>query len=128
MTPRSIARLALAGLALTAASALQAQDEAARVPGNKYAVVNQTGGELACRYRVNSAMGGGAAGAATWQATDPIAAGAEFSRTVQGPGESVSLDCDPEGARGDPFTVQPGKRYRVTKGDDGRIAVTRVRT
>jgi len=127
MTADTITRLALAGLALVlgAAPAARAQDGAAAVPGNRYAVVNQTGAPLSCKYRVNSTASGG--GGSSWQTAPPIAAGSEFTRTVQGPGESVSLDCN-DGAGGGSVTVQPGRRYSAAKTDDGKVVVTRVRT
>jgi hypothetical protein len=128
MTCDSIRRLALMSLtpvlAATAVPAL-AQD-AGRVPGNKYVVVNQTSAPLTCRYRVNSiATGGGGSG---WQDAAPIAAGAEFTRTAEVPGESVSLECSDGDARGKSVTVQPGRRYSAERAGDGRLVVNRVRS
>jgi hypothetical protein len=122
MTPVSLKRLALASLAsLLIATPALAQE---RVPGNRYVVENQTAAPLACRYRVNSNAAGGGGGA--WQKANPIAAGAEFTRTAQAPGESVSLNCNAEGSRSS-VTVQPGQRYAATRADDGKVAIARVR-
>jgi len=128
MTAKTIARLAQASLAsvlvLAATPALNAQAPE-RIPGTRYSVVNQTGDALSCRYRVNTAFGAGSAGG--WQDRVPIAAGTEFTRTVQGPGETLSLDCAAEGERPTPATVQPGRRYAATRGEDGKVLVARVR-
>ena len=115
----SLAALLADTLALAPASAL-AQD-AARVPGNKYVVVNQTRAPLACRYRVNSGAGGGGAG--RWQEASPVPAGGEFTRTAQAPGESVSLDCN--AGEGQSATVQPGRRYNAVADEAGKVAITR---
>ncbi|HEY6815576.1 MAG TPA: hypothetical protein VI168_08560 [Croceibacterium sp.] len=127
MTCATIARLAAASLApvlvLAAAPALHAQAPE-RVPGTRYSVVNQTGAALACRYRVNGAM---TTGLGRWQDPVPIAADAEFSRAVEGPGESLSLDCAADGERPSPATVLPGRRYAATRGEDGKLVVARVR-
>src|SRR5688572_31953095 len=100
MKPVSLPRLALLSLTPMLAGALAAPalaQGAERVPGNKYVVVNQTSAPLTCRYRVNSIATG--AGGGPWQDVAPIAAGAEFTRTAEVPGESVSLDCAAGGTR-----------------------------
>ena len=113
----------LALLSLLVAAPALAQD-AARVPGNKYSVVNATSAPLACRYRVNSIATGGGGG--SWQQASPVAAGAAFTRTVRDPGESLSLDCNGDaGAR--TVAVQPGRRYGATANSDGKVVVARVR-
>ena len=126
MSPVTLTRLALASLASVLAAVPALAQDAERVPGNKYVVVNQTSAPLTCRYRVNSAATGGGGGA--WQEASPIAAGAEFNRTAQVPGESLSLDCNAEGARGQSATVQPGRRYGAAKTDGGKVVVSRMRT
>jgi len=112
-------RVLLPVLALAAAAPLAAQD-AERVPGNKYLVVNGTDAPLACRYRVNSVAAGGAG--AGWQTADAIAAGGAFSHTARAPGESVTLDCSAD-AKATPITVRPGARYQATRGADGQLVI-----
>ena len=124
MKPVSLPRLALASLALTLAFTPALADDAARVPGNRYVVVNQTQAPLTCRYRINSISGGGSG--SLWQDASPIAAGAEFNRVAQAPGETVSLACNAADAR-DSVTVVPGKRYTASRTDDGKVVVTRAR-
>ena len=117
--PLTLASLVLAAAPLAAA-------DAPRLPGNRYAVANQTQAPLTCRYRVNS-TGGGAMGSNGWHESPAIAAGGEFSRNAETPGETVSLDCDGD-AGAKPFTVRPGTRYNATRTDAGAVAITRART
>jgi hypothetical protein len=119
-TPLALACLALAAAPLAAA-------DAPRLPGNRYAVANQTQSPLTCRYRVNSPSGG-AMGSNTWRETPAIAAGGEFTRNAETGGETVSLDCNAADAGGSPFTVRPGTRYNATRTDDGKVVVTRATT
>ena len=125
MTPVTLPRLALMSLVSLALAAPALAQDAARVPGNKYVVVNETSAPLACRYRVNSIATGG--GGSSWQDANPVAAGDEFTRTAQDPGESLSLDCNADDARAKSATVQPGRRYSATRNTDGKVVVARVR-
>lgn len=115
-TPR-FARVLLPVLALAAAGPLAAQ-EAERVPGNRYLVVNATDAPLACKYRVNTTTAGSMG--TRWHDTDAIAVGQAFTHTAEAPGETVSLDCD-----GSKVTVRPGTRYQATRGSDGKVSVAR---
>jgi hypothetical protein len=129
MKPVTTSRLArvslIPALAATLATTPTQAQEAERLPGNRYAVANQTGAPLTCRYRVNSIASGGGGG--SWQAASPIAAGGEFTRTAQEPGESLTLDCNADDPRGKAATVQPGRRYSAEKNSDGKVVVARVR-
>ena len=125
MKPVPFSRLALLGAAAALAASPALAQDAARVPGNRYVVANQTGAPLTCRYRVNSIATGGAVG--RWRDAAPVAAGGEFTRTVQDPGESLSLDCNAGDAGARSVAVQPGRRYSATQNGDGKVVVARVR-
>jgi len=122
MTVHALAGFA-AALALAATPVLAAADDAPRVRGDRYWVVNQTGAPLSCRFRVNSGGSGGSFDMSQWTSYPAIAEGGQFTRFVAGPGETITLDC---GSGAKQFTVRPGQGYNAAKAADGKLTITPV--
>ena len=115
MKTRVIIPLAMLALAAPALG----QVRPTRDFGPRYIVVNQTGEQLQCRYRVNAGDN------TNWQTYGTVAAGGEFTLHAKVPGETVTVNCLAESGAGGGknYTVRPGSSYRAYRNDEGKVRV-----
>jgi len=114
MSTRAIVPFAL--LALAAAPAL-GQVKPTRDFGPRYVIVNQTGEQVMCNYRVNAGDN------RTWQTYGTVAAGQELTLNSKVPGETVTVKCMGQTGGGRNYTVRPGTTYRAYRNDAGEVRV-----
>src|SRR5262245_37699120 len=116
MTPRTLIPLAVLAFAVAAAPAL-GETRPTTEFGPRYTVVNETGDQVQCRYRVNAGDN------TNWRDYGTVAAGGQFTLNAKVPGETVSVNCTAESGAGGgkTYTMRPGTTYRAFRNTDGEV-------